>query len=86
MKEQTTTLGTLKEGEPHPAASSALNFVWSLGIKELVKYQEAFSSTAIEGNRLAEICSETLARILEGKKVSDRYLLGLAWILKNHYD
>jgi hypothetical protein len=38
-----------------------------------------FSSLAIEGNRLAEVCYGTLRRMIDGQPVSDRYLLGLAW-------
>lgn len=76
------THGTLSKTEHHPAADDALKFLQSLGIVQLTVWQEAFSSCAIEGNRLAEICAETLNRILSGKPVSDRYLLGLAWTIK----
>ena len=48
---------------------------------DLAGWQEAFSSCAIEGNRLAEVCSETLRRLLIGEPVSDRYVLGLAWAM-----
>ncbi|MFX0084213.1 MAG: hypothetical protein ACFFAU_00965 [Candidatus Hodarchaeota archaeon] len=75
--------GELKQGEPHPAAQKALEYVMSLGFEKLMLYLESFSSCAIEGNRLAEICSETLDRLLKRDKVSDRYLLGLAWTLKS---
>jgi len=52
-----------------------------------VIWQESFSSCAIEGNMLAEICSGTLSRLINHKPVSDRYLLGLAFtILKNNYN
>lgn len=74
--------GTLKEKEPHPAAHDALIYIQSLGLSELSILQESFSSCAIEGNRLAEVCSETLHRLMTGKPVSDRYLLGLAWYIK----
>lgn len=78
--------GTIKDGEYHPAADSALEYLNSLGIMKLIQYQESFSSCAIEGNRLAEICSETLDRIMRKDKLSDRYLLGLAWTIKNMED
>lgn len=74
--------GELKLGEIHPASSGAFAFIKSLGPIELAMWQEAFSSTAIEGNRLSEICSETLDRIMTGKPVSDRYILGLAWTIR----
>ena len=77
------TKGTLKETEPHPAAKSALQYLYGLGMAKLMMCLESFSSCAIEGNRLGEICSETLDRILKDEPVSDRYLLGLAWTIRN---
>lgn len=79
------TPGTLHEGEPHPSAHGARAFL--LAVKEkLPMYQETFSSVAMEGNRLASICSETLRRFTSGKPVSDRYLLGLAWYIRDMED
>ena len=72
---------TLKPTEPHPAARLALEFIKTIPYTDLVLYQEAFATNAIEGNRLAEICLGTLNRLLHSEPVSDRYLLGLAWIL-----
>ena len=40
-------------------------------------------SLALEGNRLAEMCSETLRRLLAKEPVSDRYLLGLVWTIRD---
>lgn len=74
--------GEIAQGEWHPAAETAFEFIKSKGFKNLCIYQEAFSSSAIEGNRLAEICSETLSRIMTGQPVSDRYVLGLAWTMR----
>ena len=76
--------GTLNEGEYHPAADSAKEFLASLGLDDLAMWQESFSSCAIEGNRLAEICSETLHRFMTGQPVSDRYLLGLVWTMASN--
>ena len=73
--------GTLRDGEPHPSAVKAFEFVKSLSPKDLMQWRESFASCAIEGNRLAEVCGETLDRILNGKPVSDQYVLGLAWCL-----
>ncbi len=73
--------GTLKAGEPHPSAFMAKKRIMSLPFVELMLWQESFSSCAIEGDRLGEICGETLHRLLEGLPVSDRYLLGLAWVM-----
>jgi len=72
--------------EPHPAAQDALQFVAGLGLPRLMTYLEAFSSCAIENNRLGEICGETLRRVLAHEPVSDRYILGLAWELKRMED
>ena len=77
------TRGTLDPTEPHPAAFTAKEYVVGLGLQKLMTYLEAFSSCAIEGNRLGEICSETLNRMMKGEPVSDRYLLGLAWAIRN---
>jgi hypothetical protein len=43
---------------------------------------ESFSSCAIDGNRFAEVCGETLRRVMSGEPVSDRYILGLAWAIR----
>jgi hypothetical protein len=74
--------GELKPNEPHPSALSALAYVRSIPLPELCAALEAFSSCAIEGNQLAEVCGETLRRLLHSEPVSDRYLLGLAWCLR----
>lgn len=79
-----TTPGTLAVGEFHPAATSAYTYVKSK-MKSLVKLalvRESLASNALSGNRLAEVCLETLERIIEKKPISDRYLLGLAWMMK----
>jgi hypothetical protein len=49
------------------------------GQGKMFMWSEAFASCAIEGNRLAEVCSETLNRLLNSQPVSDRYILGLAF-------
>ncbi len=74
---------TLHESEYHPAADIAMRYVikrrndvhgWSVTT-------EAIASTAMSGNRLAEICLSTIRRLEAGEPVSDRYLMGLAWML-----
>ncbi len=74
--------GTLEYGEPHPSAFAAKQYLSELGLPKLWKFQEAFASCAIGDNRPAEICSETLRRLLASEPVSDRYLLGLAWAIR----
>lgn len=79
--------GQLKENEPHPAAEGARQ--WLIGYIQrkdayaLLRLQESFAICALEGNRLAEICSETLRRLLNKEPVSDRYLLGLVWTIRD---
>lgn len=82
-EDQEITRGTLDVGEPHPAAESAIKYLQGLGIEKLITHLSAFSSCAIENNRMAEVCAETLHRFTTGKPVSDRYLLGVAWIIRN---
>lgn len=77
------TRGELEAGEPHPASVNALAWIAKQPESELYMWLEAFSSCSIESNRTAEICAETLNRLLTGKPVSDRYLLGLAWTMQS---
>lgn len=79
--EPTTQQGHILPGELHPATYSAISYLRSLDLGELSIAMEAFASCAIEGNELAEVCHETLRRLLYGESVSDRYILGLAWTL-----
>lgn len=74
--------GTLGEGEHHPAAYEALRYVQSLPLATKAMHMEAFSSCAIEGNRLGEVCAATLDRIMKGEGVGERYILGLAWTIR----
>jgi len=74
--------GAISEGEPHPMAFYAREWILeNYTMQELYMQLEAMSSCAIEGNELAEICAETLNRLLHGKSYSDRYIMGLAWYL-----
>lgn len=76
--------GELGEREPHPSASRALAWIReNYTMAELRMILETYSSLAIDGNGLAEVCAETLRRLLHNKPVSDRYLLGLAWELRD---
>jgi len=74
--------GTLAPTEWHPAAESARVWFNGVSLSERMLWVESFASCALEGNRTAEICSETLNRIMSGEKVSDRYLLGLVWTMR----
>jgi len=81
-----TQRGKLACQESHPASRIALNYLSSLGTEKLWTYQRGFSLSAIEGNRLSEICAETLRRLLTHESLSDRYLMGLALAIKNIED
>lgn len=81
--------GTIREDEYHPAADSAMVWIkWFIASDPLrwIQIKEAISSTALSGNRMAEICSETIRRLAENEGVSDRYLLGLAWFLRDNFE
>lgn len=80
---ETLTTGTLRNDEFHPAAPAALRYIFSIPMDELMTWQESFASTALSNNRLSEVCIETLDRLLHQEPCSDRYILGLAWTLKD---
>ena len=72
-------------GEYHPAADSAMAWLKGYMVQHPADYlmhKEALASTALSGNRLAEICCGTIDRLAKGEPVSDRYLLGLAWTIR----
>lgn len=76
----------LKIGEYHPAAADAMRWFNEWKTKSITRYiqtREAIASTALSGNRLSQICNGTLDRLEKGESVSDRYLLGLCWILRD---
>lgn len=78
-----TEHGTLDLSEPHPSSRDAYRWFRSLSVADVAMWVEAFSSCAISGNRLAEVCAETLRRLRVGEAVSDRYLLGLVWAMRH---
>jgi hypothetical protein len=79
--------GELKEHEHHPAAYEALRYVQSLGPEKLVMYMESMCSVNIESNsRKLDICIGTLDRVMKGLGVGERYILGLAWFLRDMED
>lgn len=81
---------TLREGEYHPVAESAL--VWfqkwrTENLEEYMMMREAIASSALTGtgNRTAELLNSTLNRLDTGQPVSDRYLLALCWFVREQY-
>jgi len=79
----TPTPGTLIGSEPHPAAYAAKDWIARQSPETLMTWREAFASMSLADNgRLSVICGETLERLLNGQMVSDRYVLGLAWVMQ----
>lgn len=78
----------IKENEYHPAANAAMKWFrkWELDPIRYAMTREAIASTALSGDRNAQICNGTLNRLEKGEPVSDRYLLGLCWTLKELED
>lgn len=72
-----TSEATLEAGEHHPSAKTALDYVRSRSHI----WSEAIYSSALSGNRAADICASTLRRLKTCKPVSDRYIMGLAWFI-----
>ncbi len=75
---------SLEEGEPHPMAFDARDWVAKklAEPKVLFLVQESLASSALADNRAATIMGSTLERLIKSEPVSDRYVLGLAWFLK----
>jgi hypothetical protein len=81
--------GTLTDKEYHPAADSAMIWIkWFIAADPLrwLQIKEALASTALSGNRMSEICLSTIERLASGAPVSDRYLLGLCWFLRDNFE
>jgi len=81
--EEPPTRGTLADREPHPAFASAVEWFQQQTPDDLAKWRESLASCAIEGNRLGEVCCETLDRIDKRQPISDRYFMGLILTLKH---
>lgn len=85
MKDESELLPT----EHHMAADHAMAWFkeWQLShLDEYAMLREAVASTAmVRSNRLAQILHGTLERLATSQPVSDRYLLGLCWYIKEIY-
>lgn len=73
----------LKQGEPHPSVLLWFNQHVGHDPVEMFKWTELLATVAIEENKLARVCLATLNRLMKGKPVGDRYLLGLCWLLRD---
>ena len=69
---------TLSVGEFHPSTHIAMEYVNNNLDLILI---ESIASTALSGNRSAELALGTIKRLQNKEPVSDRYLMGLAWFL-----
>lgn len=79
----------LKPTEYHMSADHAMQWFKTWQAEDLGRFaimREAVASTALSGNRLAQVLNGTLDRLANSKPVSDRYLLGLCWYIKMQYD
>ena len=79
--------GTLQENEYHPSADSAMDWFNNYRLNNFQNWlvlKESIASTALSGNRLSEILLSTIDRLESKQPVSDRYLLGLVWFVRNN--
>lgn len=77
---------TIPEGSYHPAADDAMQWLKKFMVTDPHRYlmiKEAIYSTALSNNDLANYCVGTIERLAAGEPVSDRYLLGLAWLVRD---
>ncbi len=89
LNKEEITPGTLAVGESHPAAYDAYDYITQFFTHEVRKsmlMMQALANSALAGNRSAEVCYETLQRIINKEPVSDRYLLGLAWTMRGMHE
>jgi hypothetical protein len=79
----------IRADEYHPMADDAMRWFKNWRAANFSRYalvRESVASTALSGNRNAQICNGTLDRLEKGEPVSDRYLLGLCWMLRDMSD
>lgn len=74
---------TLEKGEQHPASLEAMQYIFNYSQEDLIRYHSMFKEMAESGNRLGQICAETLRRIFNEEVITDKYVLGLAWAIRS---
>lgn len=77
---------TIPETSHHPSADDAMNWLQTFMLNrpdEYLQIKEAIYSTALAGNPMANYCVGTIERLAASEPVSDRYLLGLAWLVRD---
>jgi len=65
----------LKRNERHPAAQIALDFVKDLSAEQAYMYMTVFKQESTDGS--FDSCIYAMEQLLNGKMISDTYLLGL---------
>ena len=74
----------IPKGKNHPLVYEAYDYIrdYIADYRKLVMLQESLSGNAIENNEAAVICLATLDLVIDGKPVGERYVFGLAWLIK----
>lgn len=81
--------GILKQDELHPAAQVAMEYVNKFitdNIRETILMLEAFENMSHSGDRLSIVCHESLRKVINCESIGERYLLGLAWTMRDMYE
>ena len=80
---------SIKEGSYHHSADLAKEWLIHFTLEHPLEYAEiceSISSCALSGNEFANILYGTMMRWRESLGVSDRYLLGYAWAVRDFYE
>lgn len=72
----------IESGEYHPSTYLAVDWLRNRSVDQLKRYKAALQEQVDRGNKSCIICQETLRRLLAGEEVGERYILGLAWMLR----
>lgn len=71
-------LSRLDRDESHPSVARARSYLKSLRLGDLAVVRDLYYQRALDGDKRAAVAYGTLRMFLDGKEISDRYLLGLA--------
>ncbi|MCB5270579.1 MAG: hypothetical protein LHW56_01895 [Candidatus Cloacimonetes bacterium] len=71
-------MSSLGMHEAHPAVLKARHFLQSMRIGDLIMYRDLFYQRALDGDRGAAVAYGSLRMFADGKRMPDRYFLGLA--------
>jgi len=76
----------VKHGADHPSAHLAVDWLKSVPIAMIRAMRLRLAAEALDRHEVSRVCLSTLDRLLTGREVSDRYVLGLAWELRVRLD